>query len=204
MEEVPVSYKGVTSNQVECPRCHVPAGERCLSLTTKGARITNPHVERTGRALIKSGGVRRKTGYKPPHVLRGKVFGALKVICRWGPQSGNVAWVYWCRACGHVSKRLGITLVRAGSRTRCPSCKETGRRQNYPHGEPDPGLVGEIMEDASDPPRARAKAKAPPRRRPVGVTRRLARCTVTELSKLGERIRLELESRAGEVVREEG
>jgi len=53
--------------------------------------------------------------------LRRKRFGALEVLCFWGNQSGNRAWVYYCRICGHMGHRLGTHLVN-GVRTSCPKC----------------------------------------------------------------------------------
>lgn len=52
--------------------------------------------------------------------MHGRVFGTLKVVAEWGSQSGNIAWTYFCQACGHHGHRLGSKLRRDGAKTRCP------------------------------------------------------------------------------------
>jgi len=122
-----------------------------------------------------------------PLKLKGVCFGPLKVIQPWGSQSGNLAWVYHCRNCGHVGKRLGVALRSAGQR--CPKCKyfkarpERGR-WSYPR--PDMEAVDALMADAP-PWKARLN--------PPSLSRRLSNCTTKELNDLLDRIEAELESR---------
>lgn len=121
--------------------------------------------------------------------LRGAVFGPLKVIQPWGSQSGNIAWVYHCRACGHVGKRLGVTLRR--KEQACPRCKFDRRRykdgRGWPFPRPDMDAVEKLMESA--PP------LGAPRSNPPSLSKRLENCTTKELTDLIDRIEAELRKR---------
>lgn len=55
--------------------------------------------------------------------IKGRCFGPLQVISKWGSRNGNISWVYWCRSCGHIGKKLGTHLVN-GRGVRCPVCRE--------------------------------------------------------------------------------
>ena len=77
--------------------------------------------------------------------LKGRTFGPLKVICRWGSQSGNMSWVYWCRWCGHVGKRLGGSLSRT---PKCPRCKTEVSECRWKFLEPRPSSITRVMADS--------------------------------------------------------
>lgn len=58
-------------------------------------------------------------------MLKGRHFGPLCVLEFWGYQSSNGAWIYYCRSCGHIGKRLATHLLNH-VRTNCPACKRDG------------------------------------------------------------------------------
>ena len=125
-----------------------------------------------------------------PNNLIGKLFGPLNVVKRWGSQSGNIAWVYFCRLCGHVGKRLGTALKRGASS--CPSCRynsDTPPGKGWPFKRADAKRLAAIMEAAP----VKKGRKYPP-----GFTKRLKDCTTAELSVLLQTVDDELNRRGSE------
>ena len=128
----------------------------------------------------------RIMGSQKPLRLKGLSFGPLKVIQLWGSQSGNLAWVYHCRNCGHVGKRLGVTLRR--TEQKCPKCKYYKQRPDrgaWPFPRPNMEAVDALM----------AEVPAKTRIKPPGLSRRLSNCTTAELNDLLDRVEAELEKR---------
>ena len=180
--------------QVSCPRCYVDAEAPCVTLRGHGGRPRGSSMEsyHQARRFLADRGLAVRVDPTPrrrnegPHRLLGRRFGALKIIARWGSQSGNIAWAYYCLACGHVSKRLGAHLV--SGRTTCPNC----RAMKAPPGpaiRPDPEKVKVVLADA---PPARQLGYCRPA---LSTNRRLTKCTTAELEALGARIAAELARR---------
>lgn len=72
--------------------------------------------------------------------LAGMDFGPLRIVTLWGYQSSNAAWVYYCRACGHIGKRLGTHMVRR-VRTTCPKCNAADRSGRSACPRPSAGVI---------------------------------------------------------------
>lgn len=131
------------------------------------------------------------------HKLAGKKFGPLEVVCAWGFQSTNLAWVYYCRACGHIGKRQGTQLVRDGRTTCCPACR-AGRR---PYGRlaakpPTKEELGNFF--AHDPP-----SRQPPQTGGTAAAannRDITNWPTSRLRTLADRIQSELTRRGDEEV----
>ena len=126
-----------------------------------------------------------------PHSFIGRCFGPLQVAKRWGSQSGNIAWVYFCRLCGHVGKRLGTALKRGANS--CPSCRykaDAPPGKGWPFKRADAKRLAAMMEAA--PPRKTG------RKHPPGFTKRLKDCTTAELAVLLQTVDDELNRRGSE------
>lgn len=64
---------------------------------------------------------------RKPHRLEGQTFGPLRVLVKIENQNGNSQWAYFCLACGHIGKRLGVRLLKPESGyVACPKCRELG------------------------------------------------------------------------------
>jgi len=123
--------------------------------------------------------------------LEGRCFGPLEVVCRAGSQSGNVCWIYWCRACDHHGHRLGTTLRRSGRKTRCPKCGAGYSFQNkFEDFDPDKVLRAQAAFKETD-----AKPRSPLRR---GFAVKLRKCSEEDLGWLEEKIQRERARRSGE------
>jgi hypothetical protein len=76
----------------------------------------------------------------------------LKVVKRWGVISGNVAWVFFCRRCGHHGRRAGTRLVKGD--TRCPACRfqfNDSHELDWLFKGPDPERVESVMKESPKP-----------------------------------------------------
>ena len=189
--------KYLTAKEVTCPLCSAPANAPCMSVRrgSLGSQCRTPHSRRVTEAVRLSPGPARKRsphGGKPRHRFKGREFGALKVICLWGSQSGNLAWAYWCQACGHVGMRQAGKLNRG--EFMCPRCGAVRKPARLHLRKPlDEALLAVLMSTAPPLPPER-------RRKPLTISRSLETATAKELGWLKARVEEEIERRDREAV----
>ncbi len=126
--------------------------------------------------------------------MTGKTFGPMKIICLWGVQSGNLAWIYWCRNCGSVSKRLGTTFRNGQQGTKCPACLRSNSRGSWACPKPETVMV-EILMQSKPPEQHHPRCGVLQTKHPAWFTKRLERCSTEELHYLNNAVVAEIAKR---------